>query len=117
MEETKRLMRSNQDDEDNIDLEDNFSDSTHVDGQYIARDNDGSSRKIQAFLTWSRWLVVVTLQTIIIIMVLLVWKQPMGTVSKETVSELQGKILETGDDVTGLFKTGISWLRKTCVSY
>lgn len=110
-------MRSNRDDEEDIDLEDNFSDSTHVDEQYIARDNDGSSRKIQAFLTWSRWLVVVTLQFIIIMMVLLMWKQPAGTTSKETVPELHGKILETGDDVNGLFKTGMLWLWKMYASY
>jgi hypothetical protein len=55
-------------------------------------------------MTWLRWSVVVFLQTV---MIILLWRQNVrGGASGESDTVLKGKIVETGDDINGLYKTG-----------
>ncbi|KIV98730.1 uncharacterized protein PV09_09513 [Verruconis gallopava] len=109
MEESKSLMRPSER-YDEVDVEDNFSESTRVSSfadekTFEKLSRKASDRRIESVLTWGRWLVVVTLQFILIMLVLLLWKQPQPRISHETVSELKGKFVETGDDVNGLYTT------------
>jgi hypothetical protein len=110
MEESKHLIRPS-DRYDEVDIEDNFSDSTRVpsfadEKGFSGSTSRDSSRKIENVLTWGRWLTVVTLQFIVIMLVLSMWSQPQPRVSRETGNELKGKFLETGDDASGLYTTG-----------
>jgi hypothetical protein len=111
MEESNHLIRPSERYEE-VDIEDNFSDSTRVssfaDEKSFDTPSRGSSRrKVEAVLTWGRWLVLVTLQFIIIMLVFLLWTQPEPRISRETDAELMGKFLETGDDASGLYTTSM----------
>jgi hypothetical protein len=112
MEESKHLIRCSEHYHE-VDIEDNFSDSTRVSSFVDEKAFDGpsrtlSSQKIESVLTWGRWLVVVTFQLIIIVLVLSLWAQPQQRITRESDPELKDKLVETGDDVNGLFTTGMS---------
>ena len=58
------------------------------------------SRSSANFLIWLRWGIVVSLQTMIVFM--LWWRQ---VITLETDTVLKNKVVETGGDINGLYKT------------
>ena len=60
-----------------------------------------TARSSKTFLTWLRWAVIVSLQSIIIS--IMVWQRVKG--GGEMDEELKGKVVETGGDISGLYKT------------
>ena len=67
-----------------------------------------NSPSLPVFLTWLRWGVIVGLQSIIILLVLV--RQHTGKAGGETDAVLKGKVVETGGDINGLYKT-CKWRR------
>ena len=102
-------------------VEDNFSDTTETSSTLYASKSASPSqhqsiyhedwlnakraraRRQQTFTTWLRWSIIVLLQSIIIL--LLISTSEKGAKTGESQSELRGKVIETGDDINGLFKT------------
>lgn len=105
--------------EEEQDLDDGFSDSTKLsafvnDKSTLHRQSEdyltpwegpaqrSTTSRIQPLLTWIRWFIVVTLQIVIIIMLFLFWQR--GATIQETDAELQGRVVEAGGDINGLWQ-------------
>jgi hypothetical protein len=123
------LAHQNHHDVEDIPLNDNESDVTHVGSTspygkssnnhirerspsdlstwsyHSTTPNRAKRQKFTArALAWMRWVTIVFLQTVIILQL---WQKSSSAaaVSHETEPVLKGKILETGDDISGLYKT------------
>lgn len=124
-EKSKYTMLSHHDirlDEEEYDLGDHESDTTKVSplesyqkqallrrspsysSTWSADSNPTHSRARATvrLLTWLRWGIVVGLQSIMIM--LLLWRN-ISAGDNETQSVLKGKVVETGGDINGLYKT------------
>jgi hypothetical protein len=77
------------------------SDSSWWSAHDITSSKKRQARRLVVILTWTRWGVVVVLQSIIIMIML--WRNIRG--GGETDSALKGKTVETGGDINGLYKT------------
>ena len=75
-----------------------IADKLEHDGSYVTRSSKSHS---EASWTWLRWSIVVFLQAIIIAVHLL----PKLVSKGEVDPILKGKVIETGDDINGLYKT------------
>jgi len=74
------------------------ADKLEHDRTYVIRSSKSGS---EARWTWLRWSIVVFLQAIIIAVLLL----PKLVSKGEIDPVLKGKVIETGDDINGLYKT------------
>ena len=124
IEEEPMLSTRQVEDEDEFDLEDNDSCSTKVSSTASfdkaanepyglpwpnattksSRKSKAQARRGEDLWTWIRWATIVSLQCIIIITILLRRREGKEG-GEESESILKGKVVETGGDINGLYKT------------